>query len=204
MFSLTRFTQRQRGLTLIELLVVIMIVGIMALMAAPNYARMIEKSKLREAMHEWQNSFHFAQAEAMRTQRKIELCISNDGLNCTDTPVTGNFNVGWIVRRPDLTAGTQVLRDTPAIDSKNLNMFLQSYSGSGAGVVKTNVERIVFLGTGRIQAHNATTSRNFAFAVNTKPGSKTLSEKDGLCLIISSEGRMKSSSGTEKNLCKTH
>lgn len=210
-FSTFKKRTHQKGLTLIELLVVIMIIGLMALMAAPNYARMVEKSKLREAMHEWQNSFHFAQAEAMRTQRKIEMCVSSNGETC-DAGNTGNFNVGWIVIRPDLRvvgrAQPPVLRDIAAIDERNLNMFLQSYTGNGAGAAFTPVNRIVFLGTGRIQVNGATVARNLALSVNTKPNHRVLNEKDGLCLLISSEGRMKSANTTraldEKALCKTH
>ena len=184
---------KQRGLTLIELLVVILIVGIMALMAAPNYARMVEKSKLREAMHEWQTSFHFAQAEAMRTQRPVRMCISIDGKQCAQTSAAeakaGNFNAGWIVMRLDTKSRDtgSVLRDV--LPAAKTNMFLVSYREGSTST--ESVHNIYFLGNGRIQINGLADNRALAFAVNADASNKTLKPKDGLCIIISKEGRMR-------------
>lgn len=103
---------KNKGFTLLELLVVIVIVGLLALFAAPNFQRLIENQKGREAYQLWQSSFFLAQREAMRLKHKVVLCPSNaEGSDCTDKKVS-DYRYGWLVLDQSLP-GKPVLQDVP-------------------------------------------------------------------------------------------
>ena len=73
---------RQPGFTLLEFLVVIAILGVLVSLASPYFSDMMQRQKIRSALNEWQNSFYFAQREAMRLKEPVRLCASNDGVTC--------------------------------------------------------------------------------------------------------------------------
>ena len=120
----------QKGFTLLELMVTIAIVGILISLAAPNFSDALARGAVRDVASEWQETFYFAQSEAMRLQNNVLLCASNDGESCTG----GNFDNGWIVL--DQGSGT-VLRDTPPPSSEGLSIVSSSgrstYTFNGAG-----------------------------------------------------------------------
>lgn len=87
---------KQLGFTFLELLVVVAILAVLAAMAFPSYRNFIETQKVRSALNQWQNSFYFAQREAMRLKSPVTFCASSNGLSCA--AAANDFSQGWIVR----------------------------------------------------------------------------------------------------------
>lgn len=61
-----RSINAQRGFTLIELLVVIVLVGITAAIAVPNFGRLIDSNQRSAAVNEMSGLLNFARSEAIR------------------------------------------------------------------------------------------------------------------------------------------
>ncbi|UJF25237.1 GspH/FimT family pseudopilin [Suttonella sp. R2A3] len=165
-------SHKHKGFTLVELMVTIAIVGILLALAAPNFSEMVARSKLKSALNEWQSSFYFAQAEAMRLKEKIHFCASSDGESCSNS---GNYNQGWIVLyqsgKPD-----RVLRDVPPPDmSNNIDITFN-------GTTHTSTRaHIIFAPTGRIDGGFGGATVSFAYN-----DGKTTAIK----LVVSNEGRL--------------
>lgn len=66
-----RSINAQRGFTLIELLVVIVLVGITAAIAVPNFGRLIDSSQRSAAANDMSGLLNFARSEAIRRGNRV-------------------------------------------------------------------------------------------------------------------------------------
>jgi len=73
--------RRMSGFTLIELLVVVLVIGILAAIAVPQYFKVVEKGKFAEATH-WMGSLKSVQ----------ERYLAKNGLYCTGSYTACSFD----------------------------------------------------------------------------------------------------------------
>lgn len=95
-------TKPNSGFTLMELMVTIAVLAITLAIAVPSFSGVIGNSKLRGQAGELQAAISYARTEAIRLNRNVVFCHSNNGINCTIPPVSGWE--GWLV-----SASTPVL-----------------------------------------------------------------------------------------------
>ncbi len=162
---------QQRGYTILEVMIAILILGVLFALAIPNFQSAMARNAGRTVVTQWQESFYFAQSEAMRLQNQVSLCASSDGQTCNSS----DFSDGWIVF--DTGAGTannisSVLRDVPPPDVRGLT-------------ITSNAERSNYLfdGAGRLSGFVGDT---LTFTV-----SRNNVEDYSRSLIINTEGRIR-------------
>ena len=90
------------GFTLIELLVVVLIIGILAAIAVPQYFKVVEKGKFAETM-QWVNGLKGAQ----------ERYLAKNGTYFNGTIASGSFDVNLGVMKK-FTASATTTTATPA------------------------------------------------------------------------------------------
>ena len=87
--------RRQSGFTLVELMVTLAVLVILATLAAPSFARFIEKSRLRGAADDVVNLIEIARSEAVKRQRDVDVAFGGTtsawcvGANRAADPVVG-------------------------------------------------------------------------------------------------------------------
>ena len=123
----------QSGFTLIELMVALAVLTVLALVAAPSFNDLIEKSRLRGATDDVVNLLNTARASAMKLQRDVNVSVSGTSTWCAGAlSASDPANVGDPVPAAtacDCTAGTCTVGGLPALVS----------SGSYTGVTISNV-----------------------------------------------------------------
>ncbi len=116
---------RHAGFTLVELIVTMGVVGILALVAAPNMSTMMNASRVSAAASELTSSLQLARSEAIRRNTRVTVCASSNGTSCDNSAAWAR----WIVHGEDRTTGVdEVIKD----HSQPGNIQV---SGPAAGVV---------------------------------------------------------------------
>lgn len=92
--------KRTGGFTLIELMITLMVVAILAMLAAPSFTLMVEKSRLKGAADDVVTLLQTARLEAVKRHRSVNVAFGG--------PSTSAWCVG-ANRAPDVTAGHAML-----------------------------------------------------------------------------------------------
>jgi prepilin-type N-terminal cleavage/methylation domain-containing protein len=86
--------QRHKGFTIIELMIVIAIIGILAAIAAPSFADMIERNKLKQAVEGLKSDLEWARSESIKQSCNVSIVFTTganwqyDMSPCTGTAKT--------------------------------------------------------------------------------------------------------------------
>lgn len=75
----------QRGFTVIELVLVVLIVGILVVIAIPNFGDFIVEKRMRDQTNDLVMHLKLAKAEAIRTGERVTICAANTS-SCAVTP----------------------------------------------------------------------------------------------------------------------
>jgi len=98
MFSDKR--QNKTGFTLVELVVSLSIAGLLITLAIPSFSQTVAKTRLRSQLQIVFTHHQLARSEAIKTNQRITLCKSSNGIQCTPK---ASWTEGWIVfNDPDL------------------------------------------------------------------------------------------------------
>ena len=98
-----RRPRRVAGFTLIELLITVAVLAVVLAIAVPNFRTMINRNRLVATANEISAALNLARMEAIRRNRRVEICPSTNGTSCS-----GSDWSRMIVR--EATAGT-LIRD---------------------------------------------------------------------------------------------
>src|SRR4051794_28866160 len=85
---------RQHGVTLIESVVTLAIVAGALQGALPAFSDMLQNTALAAASQDLLMDLHLARVEALKRNRRVALCKSADGVQCTKA---GGWEQGWVV-----------------------------------------------------------------------------------------------------------
>ena len=88
--------KKQNGFTLIELLISVVILGILAALAVPNFGAFVRDSQRSAAYNSLAGTINLARLEAIKRSRVVVLCASSDNTNC-QTATNADWNAGWLV-----------------------------------------------------------------------------------------------------------
>jgi type IV fimbrial biogenesis protein FimT len=136
-----------RGLTLIELMIAIAVGAVLVALAAPSFTQALGKSRLSSAASELTSAVQLARTEAIRNNRRVTLCRSEDGSACSSA---SSAWPGWIVF---VDTDSDGVRDSnePVVKSGTFNSPLQVLSSAALTAAG---ERITFRGDGTARASN--------------------------------------------------
>jgi type IV fimbrial biogenesis protein FimT len=132
---------RPAGFTLVELMTVVSILGVLAMIAGPNFAHLISDQRAKNASSDLYTALATARSEAVKRNIKVTL-----------QQKTGGWIKGWEVVDP----------------SDTTTKFLEHGELAGAAITTspTTLVSVTFLSSGRIQGASAP-----AFTVTTSLGS---------------------------------
>ncbi|MGI4847915.1 MAG: type IV pilin protein [Janthinobacterium lividum] len=127
-----RQKRRQRGFTLIELMIVVVIVGILAAVALPNYNEYVRRGRRSDAMSALTSG---AQAlERYYTENmSYNVPVTPSTLRTALVPATstgGFYTIAW----SNVSATTWTLTATPVVGSAQANDKCGSFSLTNTGV----------------------------------------------------------------------
>lgn len=86
---------RARGFGLIELLFTMAIVAVLATIAVPSFAAMLERMRLTSSVNDYIAAIHGARSAAVREGRVAIVCPSGGGDRCDAT--TEDYTRGWLI-----------------------------------------------------------------------------------------------------------
>lgn len=104
------------GLTLVELLIILAVSTILLGIGVPSFAGMMREHRLTVFSNELHAAMLLTRSEAIRRGRRVTLCTSEDGLQCS---LGAGWEVGWIMF-PDANANARRDAGEALILSRNV------------------------------------------------------------------------------------
>ena len=96
-----------QGFTAIELMVVVSIIAVLAALAGPSLALMIESWRVRDATESLRSTLLFARSEAIKRGGQIAIHkLPNNTNGCTSATGNRDWDCGWIVCHDINNSGT--------------------------------------------------------------------------------------------------
>jgi type IV fimbrial biogenesis protein FimT len=86
--------KKNSGFTLIELMITLFIVGVLLAVGVPSMRTFMQNSQLIASTNELLSALHVARSEALKLNRKVTICVSDDGQSCLNS---NDWTQGWIV-----------------------------------------------------------------------------------------------------------
>lgn len=136
---------RPRGFTLIEMLIALAVAGILLALAGPNFREAIDANRLTSTANELTAALQLARAEAIRQNRRVVLCRTEDGSSCSAASSTWP---GWILFADTDANGVRGAAE-PVIKS---GVFDASLLVKSSPNISALAERINFRGDGLARA----------------------------------------------------
>lgn len=133
----TRLTSSETGFTLIETMIVVVIIGIAAAIALPNYSIWQSRSELRQAVTEVQNQLLMARMAALSRNMPVTVAISivnGAVLTTTTNAATGVQMLGSSNRMPhvvNLMVGPSAAWTSAATANVSFNSMGMRSGGPG-------------------------------------------------------------------------
>ena len=94
---------RAHGFTLVELLVVAAAMAVLAALATPSMASIIDSTRLTSFSNDFLSTMYLARSEAIKRNRPVAMCKSATGHECAPN---GGWEQGWIVFHDSNNNGT--------------------------------------------------------------------------------------------------
>ena len=85
--------KHESAFTLIELMITIAVAAVVLTLGVPGFGRVIERNQLSAYTNQLVSSLHFARSEAIRRNKTITVCHSDDGATCSGT----GYEDGWVI-----------------------------------------------------------------------------------------------------------
>jgi len=130
--------KHESAFTLIELMIAIAVAAVVLTIGVPGFGRVIERNQLSTNINGLVSTLHFARSEAIRRNKNITICHSNDGATCSGV----GYEDGWIIFHDNngdgdyADAGEELIRVNEGLSNNytmragNLSSF--SYNARGS------------------------------------------------------------------------
>lgn len=124
-----------RGFTAIELMVTIAILGVLAAMAAPSFATLIDSWRVRQTSDQLQSTLYFARSEAIKRGGRVVIQkLPNNTSGCTTASGTRDWDCGWIVCHDLNDNGSCVASEPVLMRTETGGISHVSRTGGGASI----------------------------------------------------------------------
>lgn len=110
---------KQKGFTLIELMIVIAVIGILAAIAAPSFADMIERNKLKQAAEGLKSDLEWARSESIKQSCNVSIVFTTgSNWQYVMTPCTGTAKTVTSTSPTVTLSATTFTANTVTFDSR--------------------------------------------------------------------------------------